>query len=203
MELRVGRLGADSIRTAVSVLCQAFATDPVFSHYFPQRLDRDRVFSLIFSDLIVANRRFGSVYAAHEGFELSAAAIWRAPHATTSLWDGARSAIAQHRMRRVSRDAAKQLSSGFAALEQLHPSEPHWYLAFVGVAPHRQGAGVGVRLLRPVLDVASAGGQSCYLETPFPQTHAFYRSLGFEIIEECSPFLGAPPVWRMIRRPSS
>src|SRR5215469_15027919 len=104
MELRVGRLGADSVSAAVSVLCQAFAADPVFSHYFPNRLDRDRVFNLIFSDLIAANKRFGSVYAAHEGSELSAAAIWRAPHATTSLRDRARSSIAQHQIRHVSRD---------------------------------------------------------------------------------------------------
>ncbi|GAC1671877.1 MAG: hypothetical protein PVS2B2_03700 [Candidatus Acidiferrum sp.] len=41
----------------------------------------------------------------------------------------------------------------------------------------------------------------CYLETPFPATHDFYRRLGFELGPATHPFEGAAPLWTMIRLP--
>ena len=37
-------------------------------------------------------------------------------------------------------------------VEKHHPTDPHEYLAFVGVAPERQGRGIGSMILKPVLD---------------------------------------------------
>ena len=86
-------------------------------------------------------------------------------------------------------------------MESLHPEEPHWYLAFVGVDPAAQRSGVGSRLLSPVLAQADAAGRLCYLETPFPETHQFYRRHGFELGKAARPFQGAPGLWTMLRNP--
>ena len=85
----------------------------------------------------------------------------------------------------------------------MHPEEPHWYLAFVGVDPALQRTGVGSRLLAPVQALADHDGLPCYLETPFPETHAFYRRLGFEVATLTQPFAGAPGLWTMVRPPAA
>ena len=92
---------------------------------------------------------------------------------------------------------------GFGELQAHHPKEPHWYLAFVGVDTDMQGQGIGTDLLAPVLRQADHTGTLCYLETPFPRTHAFYRRLGFEITDELHIFEGTPPVWTLVREPRS
>ena len=91
--------------------------------------------------------------------------------------------------------------TGFGQLEAGHPADPHWYLFFVGVDPSCQGQRIGEQLLVPVLRAADAANTLCYLETPFPRTHAFYQRLGFEIRTEGHPFAGAPTLWTMLRSP--
>lgn len=88
--------------------------------------------------------------------------------------------------------ASRYLFAGFVALERFHPSDPHWYLAFVGVEPSIQRRGVGAAILDPVLKTAEEAKESCYLETPFPQTHEFYERLGFKRQSELNPWVGAP-----------
>jgi len=98
--------------------------------------------------------------------------------------------------------ASRHLFDGFAALEQFHPSDPHWYLAFVGIAPAIQGRGVGRALLAPVLKIADDTSAFCYLETPFPRTHEFYERLRFVRHSEHSPFVGArQSVVTFLRKP--
>jgi GNAT superfamily N-acetyltransferase len=96
---------------------------------------------------------------------------------------------------------APALYRGFAAIKELHPAKPHWYLAFVGVDPAFQSGGVGRKLTAPVLKIADREGTLCYLETPFPRTHAFYGRQGFELGLATHPFKGAPELWTMVRAP--
>jgi GNAT superfamily N-acetyltransferase len=37
-------------------------------------------------------------------------------------------------------------------MERRHPREPHYYIPYVGVAPHAQGQGLGTALLQATLD---------------------------------------------------
>ena len=69
-------------------------------------------------------------------------------------------------------------------MEQFHPADPHWYLAFVGVEPTIQSHGIGRTLLAPVLKLADQTETLCYLETPFPRTHEFYERLGAKRIDD-------------------
>jgi ribosomal protein S18 acetylase RimI-like enzyme len=86
--------------------------------------------------------------------------------------------------------------------EQLHaryapPS--HWYLWAIGVAPERQGQGVGSRLLQSGLARADADGTTCYLETGIERNIHFYEKHGFKLVAQGRMPRYEVPVWVMVR----
>lgn len=88
-----------------------------------------------------------------------------------------------------------------AEVDSLHPKEPHWYLATLGVEPHLQGHGVGSALLRAGLRRADEEGVPAYLESSKDRNVPLYARFGFEVVEELHSRTGAPPMWRMWRQP--
>ena len=88
-----------------------------------------------------------------------------------------------------------------AALESSHPSEPHYYLLFLGVEPEWQGRGLGSALMRPVLDRCDGERIPAYLEASTPRNRMLYERHGFAVTEEFHVGKGSPPVWRMWRDP--
>lgn len=202
MQPNIIALPNERAEDAVAVLTAAFMPDPIFSFYFPQPLQRAEVFRAFFSDIVASHLRFGHVYAAMLDGAMVGAAVWRPPEADgpTDL-DRTREAATERRVREIDAVSADALFAGFAALEPDHPAEPHWYLFFTGIAPAWQGHGFGSTLLAPVLSLADQSQRLCYLETPFPRTHVFYSRLGYEITHAGNPFVGAPTLWAMTRRP--
>lgn len=85
----------------------------------------------------------------------------------------------------------------FAHLERIHPIEPHWYLATLGVVPDARSRGVGSSLLRCLLGRADRDALPCYLETDRAENLAFYEAAGFAVERE-SRILGVR-VWHMWR----
>ena len=87
----------------------------------------------------------------------------------------------------------------FEHLDRIHPLEPHWYLATLGVAPDEQSRGIGRTLLATLLSHTDRDEVPCYLETDRPENIAFYEPAGFAVERE-SRVLGVR-VWHMRRRP--
>ena len=80
--------------------------------------------------------------------------------------------------------AADQQDDVLAVLEQMdamHPTSAHWYLPWLAVDPARQRDGLGGRLLDLSLRRVDRDGLPAYLETPNPQTIAFYERRGFQV----------------------
>jgi GNAT superfamily N-acetyltransferase len=84
-------------------------------------------------------------------------------------------------------------------------SAPHWYLAAVAVAPERWRRGLGSALVRAFLARAATDGVPACLWTTQPRNVAFYRGLGFDLVEERMAersglrlwlFRRDPPGWR-------
>lgn len=200
--MEIQPLSKTAVPAAGRLLARAFADDPIITHYLAGTRRRRLAFPAFFRSVLHEHVPLGTVYAARRGGNLIGVAAWAPPDAPPA----GPAARALARAARLTVQALFPRSSGalldgFAATAALHPHEPHWYLAFVGIEPRLQGMGLGSTLLAPVLERADASGVLCYLEAPFPQTHAFYRRLGFEVASESNPFAGAPPLWTMIRRP--
>jgi ribosomal protein S18 acetylase RimI-like enzyme len=195
-------LPAAHVRSAVTVLKEAFRDDPIFCFHFPDPGLRGKVLGIFFSDVVRAHLRFNHVYGAFVNGLLIGAAVWRPPNvAVTGMRAHLRGLVSRYRLLALSPHVAKMLLRGFAALEATHPGTPHWYLFFIGLGAQQRGRGIGARLMAPVLEVADSTGILCYLETPFPQTLPFYRGLGYEVTSEPRPFAAAPQLWAMTRKP--
>ena len=202
--ISVAELPAKAVRTAGRVLSRAFAADPILTHFLSGPRRRQIAYPAFFRELILEHFERRHVYGAWDGDRLVGVAVWAPPHgAPPSLAMRLRAKLDHLVVRLLFPCRAGKLYRGFAATASLHPHEPHWYLFFVGVDPTYQGSGVGQRLLAPVLQTADRDRAVCYLETPFPATHEFYRRLGFELRPARHPFEGAPPLWSMIRRPGT
>jgi ribosomal protein S18 acetylase RimI-like enzyme len=69
------------------------------------------------------------------------------------------------------------------ALHRAHPSDPHWYLASLGIDPQAQGKGVGSALVRSGLERCDRESEPAYLEC-LEQLVPYYERFGFEITAE-------------------
>ena len=85
------------------------------------------------------------------------------------------------------------------AMERAHPPEPYFYLAFVGVAPRFQGAGLGTALLESTLARVDAAGMPAFLENSNPRNIKLYERFGFRVTREITARDDAPPLYAMSR----
>lgn len=205
MQIEVELLTRSDGARASRLLARAFAEDPIITHYLRGRLRNRIALPAFFRTVLEEMFPAGHVYATRCDGNLVGVAAWMPPNPQDS--DPADQVTAQ-RQKRIVRimfpRASRQLFAGFAALDQFHPSDPYWYLAFVGIEPSNQSRGIGRALLAPVLKIADDSRAFCYLETPFPRTHAFYQRLGFKRHSEHNPFIGAPQgVVTFLRKPDS
>ncbi|MGN6815756.1 MAG: GNAT family N-acetyltransferase [Solirubrobacterales bacterium] len=130
---------------ATAALAEAFMDDPVAIWAAPKDRHRPRVL----------RRFFGALYDTHLDEEVvyvdaerRGAAIWALP----GRWQGnaadqlrLASAFAHPRhWRRLPR-----VGRGILMAERAHPRTKHFYLSTLGVAPDRQGEGIGSRLSPP------------------------------------------------------
>lgn len=84
-------------------------------------------------------------------------------------------------------------------VDKLRPTEPHYYLEYIGVEPNCQGRGVGSAILKHLCDKADKEGVGGYLENANPVNTAYYQRFGFEIMHE-EEIIGIP-AWFMWRSP--
>jgi len=89
-----------------------------------------------------------------------------------------------------------------AQIERRHLRDPHYYFAYIGVAPAAQGQGFGSRLMGPTLARCDAEHLPAYLEASSERNAALYERLGFRLQRELS-FAGSPPLRLMMRPPAA
>ena len=205
-------LAADAA-AATATLCAAFAADPVLAGYLLQRGAGAAAAAQAFFSF---NLRRG--YLARPA-SLALCSVLRARGAPSSvlgvaLWappgPPGSSGLPLAEMLRMAGIAvsafgllgiARALRTGLR-VDAAHPSEPHYFLGFLAVAPASQGRGLGARLVAPVLARADGEGMPCYLENSNPRNTPFYQRLGFAVTAVIQlPGSGAPKIWAMRRAP--
>jgi GNAT superfamily N-acetyltransferase len=131
----------------------------------------------------------------------AAVAIWHA-HPTARVDTDASTAM--HEIaREVYGARLAELQAVDAVLHRHRPSEPHHFLATMGVLPDRQRAGLGTAVLAPVLDDLDRTGTPACLETSSEGNVAFYATLGFGVLAFVDDLpSGAPATWVLWRPPA-
>jgi len=196
------RLTRAQIREAGEVLAKASHEDPLAVWLVPEEAKRSRLQRWYFPAIIRYGLLYGEVYGT-AGL-VAGAAIWLPPGETD---------VTTIRLIRVGFLAAP-LRLGPAAFVRsmtvadhhgkLHKRDmnvPHWYLWEMGVAPPRQGQGIGGALMQPILNRADAEGVHCYLETHNERNPPFYVEHGFKVVVEGDIPKGGPHFWTMKREP--
>ncbi|MEP6972992.1 MAG: GNAT family N-acetyltransferase [Actinomycetota bacterium] len=98
-------------------------------------------------------------------------------------------------------DHAEHHAAFWGWVEEHEPAEPVSYLSHVGVAPERQGEGIGSALMRDGLARADREAVPAWLETSKAKNATYYQGFGFRtVVDEDAPG-GGPHIWFMRRDP--
>jgi GNAT superfamily N-acetyltransferase len=186
---------ADVSRLA-PVLAAAFAGDPPMAHLVPGRRREERLRPYFEAIIPAIHMPRGEVWMSDDPV---GAAAWVAP-GRWPLAPGENRPVLGTLTRTFGRHPVRALA-GVHRIERGHPTEPHWYLDYIGVAPAAHGRGIGTALLAPVLERCDRERVPAYLNAGSPRSRDLYRRHGFEVTEEFSLPFGGPPLWRMWRTP--
>ena len=197
--LEVAQLRPDEFAAAGRVLGRAFAADPLWTAVLTDSERRPDILVSMFTALTKATAVQGR---AERTPDLGGVALWHPPGKDIGLWAMVRSGLALPRFvmglkqdRKRTIEALRQIGGRKKVLMP----EPHWYVSAIGVQPERQGQGVGTALMQHAITRADGDGVPIYLETESESNVAFYRKLGFAVIEEIEVGAAKVPIWLMSR----
>lgn len=177
---------------AIATLIVAFSADPVIRWIYP---DADR-YLIHFPELVQllssGAADAGTVDRCAGG---AGAALWVPPGAPADD-----EALVELCVRSIDPDRHPSAFSFLEQVQEHHPSEPHWYLPFIGVDPRYQGQGHGSQLLRQGLERCDRDALPAYLEASSPRNRALYERHGFEVVAVIQAE-SSPPMWPMLRAP--
>lgn len=191
------RAGIDDARQLARLLAAAFTTDPVMD--WIARPGKKRAAGLerfFFWLLTVRALPFGEVWMADSG---GVAAVWLPPDVPATaggFLDQMRLMPMFLRLCGLPRLLRGQAMGD--AMEKHHPHDPHFYLAFIAVAPRLQGLGLGSTLLDATIKRIDDAGAAAYLENSNPKNTRLYERAGFIARQNIAP-RGAPPLIAMWR----
>lgn len=188
-------LAAAGVADAAAVLARAFADDPGWIHVFPDAGSRvARTTTLL--RLVIARAYVG--HGASLTLPGAAVAVW-APPGGHAVPPGAALRLLPRLSWLIGRRVPASLRL-FRAMNAGRPTEPHHYLAMLGVDPAHQGRGLGAALLAPVLARCDHDRSLAWLESTNPANHGFYRRQGFELAHQTAIPAG-PTISFFARRP--
>jgi len=194
MQPDLQRLGPADHALIGGIIASAFADDPVTLWAFRNVKALKPTFTGLARDLYL-KKGFGHVAA-----DGSAGALWLPPGTGKDLSLLSTLSLARHILRLGGPRAVARSLALDAFMTKHHPDEPHYYLFAIGVVPGRQGKGLGGMVMRAALDAIDEARMPAYLENSKRENLGFYRSHGFELMEEVTPVKGSPPLWRMWRK---
>lgn len=188
------------LHDAVAVTSRAFWPDPLFGFFAKDSVHEHRSMPRYVGAIIRDSFRHGEVDAALIDGRLVGTASWlpftgapRSEWRELTIATQCLPAIVMGRNRRMA-------ISLLRSMDKKHPSEPHVYLALLGVDPSAQGQGIGKFLLQPRLDHCDENGFPVYLETQKPENLPYYERFGFKVRDTVA-LDRTPTIWSMWRDP--
>ncbi|MBF6180753.1 GNAT family N-acetyltransferase [Nocardia otitidiscaviarum] len=202
MQVTVRPATDSDIPELARVLGIAFLDDPVATYFVPDAGVRADRMALMYATLTRTHfLRYGGVDVVEDDAgTIVGAAVWAPPghwHASTAA-----TLRAAPNMIRAFRGRIRLAGRMAERMADVHPREPHWYLAFIGTLPTARGRGYGQALLNSRLDRCDAEGVPAYLESSKAENVPYYERFGFVQTAEHDFTDGGPLVWSMWREPA-
>ncbi|MEU0216578.1 GNAT family N-acetyltransferase [Streptomyces sp. NPDC006265] len=203
MGVAIRTAGEGDRELIVRLLDEAFQDDPVSGWVFPGAEDRRAKhpgLMAAFTDIVLAA---GRIDVMEDG---SACALWLSVPAHEGEDHGDRDGDAEDDGPAQVREAVDPDNERIEAIGRLtaavHPAgRAHEYLWMIGVAPGRQGEGLGTALIEAVLDRCDREGLPAYLEASSARSRELYERLGFEPAGPVLDLPDGPAMWPMWREP--
>ncbi|MER6121554.1 GNAT family N-acetyltransferase [Streptomyces sp. NPDC001795] len=187
----------------VRLLDEAFQDDPVSSWVFPgdeYRRTTHHKLMAAFTDTVLAE---GRIDMTEDG---TACALWLSmpagDHSEEKPQAGAGDEDDAVRLREAVDPENDRVERIARLVAESHPADhAHAYLWMIGVAPGRQGEGLGTALIRHVLDRCDREGLPAYLEASSARSTRLYERLGFAFTGRTLDLPDGPRMWPMWREP--
>jgi GNAT superfamily N-acetyltransferase len=192
------RASHDDLPQVISTLCRAFFADQIYRWMVPDDARRRQSAAAFYPHFVDACWPHGGVYTAGAG---AGAALWLPPG--EQLVADAEAEEFGHKLTETAGDDASsaRMADVLRLVDEHHPTEDCWYLAFMGVDPPSQGQGIGSRLLAAVLAKADIDGVPAYLEASCPENRRLYERHGFRMVRELT-VSDCPAIYAMWRVPT-
>jgi ribosomal protein S18 acetylase RimI-like enzyme len=182
---------------AISItLAKLFGDDPLMRYLTGGKRVATEKLAAFFAAFVKIRLPHGQVYTTpdHE-----AVAVWAPP----GEWKITDADIARHMPTfiKVFGTRVAQNLLALADLQKHHPSEPHYYMQFIGAAPDADGRGWATRLIQPMIEQADVEQVGLYVEASSEQAVALYTRFGFRVRDEIVHRRDGPRQWLMWRDP--
>ncbi|MER5837666.1 GNAT family N-acetyltransferase [Streptomyces sp. NPDC002130] len=205
MGVAIRTAGAGDRELIVRLLDEAFQDDPVSGWVFPGVEDRRAKhpgLMAAFTDIVLAA---GRIDMTEDG---SACALWLSMpadggHDDPDGHDGAAEDEGPAQVREAVDPDNERIEMIGRLTAAIHPTgRAHEYLWMIGVAPGRQGEGLGTALIESVLDRCDREALPAYLEASSARSRKLYERLGFAPVGPVLDLPDGPAMWPMWREPS-
>jgi ribosomal protein S18 acetylase RimI-like enzyme len=188
----------DDVPTIAVILARAFHVGPFADWFIPDQSDRrllsPSMFRLIAERAFTHGGRIDVISSSPSHDKIAGAAIWykrTAPPGGDPVFDD--------QINKALGTYADRWALVTTSFEARHPTEPHWYLAYIGVSPNLQRLGLGGDLLRHGHIRVDQDGLPAYLEASSAEVRPLYAAHGYATGDPMLVAEQAASVWPMTR----
>jgi ribosomal protein S18 acetylase RimI-like enzyme len=190
--LRPRKASRDSIPILAETLALSFYDDPVVTWCVPDDMRRRELLPDFFTAIVESYLNYDEIYDVPAGVS---AAVWAPPGAEDDE-------KLPERIGEILQENADRAFVALSLMAEVHPTDAHHYLFFVGTRPGWQGRGIGSAVMSPVLETCDNDVAPAYLEATSEGNKALYLRHGFEVMSELN-LPDGPPMWPMWRTPQA
>jgi GNAT superfamily N-acetyltransferase len=147
-----------------------------------------------------AGHRGVSTHSAWVTDDVSAVAVWVPPAGTADLPADVRAAL-DRELPYLAAGRAAAVRETTALIDAARPTEPHWWLAHLGVRPTARRRGLAAAVLAPVLVRCDAEGTLAAVAVFSWANVRFLRGFGFEVTLTGRTTDDELPLWVLVRQP--
>lgn len=195
------KLEKKDIDRAAMTLTRSFWNDAFMIFLSPDEAQREKIAQGFFKFMLRYVLTYGEAYATSPNFE--GVALWlpsQYAKMTTELiapagWQELSVQLGDECIGRL-----LLVNEPVDLKHEYHITNPHWYLAYIGIDPDFQGKGFANKLIRPMLGRFAVEAIPCYLETNTAKNVPLYEHYGFRLLEEFAVPQAGITFYAMLRK---